>query len=314
MAVTVEKTMKETSISLLEEVKELKKQLKAVVLAHNYQLPEIQDAADFVGDSLELAMKASKLKDIEFIFFCGVHFMAETAAILNPQAKVVVPDLKAGCPLADMILPEDVKELRELHKGSPIVAYVNTSAAVKAEVDICCTSSNAVKVVSSLPEENIVFVPDKNLGIFVQKNLPEKKLVLWDGFCPTHQWFSREDVLIARSTHPEAVVVVHPECREEVQREADYILSTGGMFRLPGEIKATEFVIGTEIGMLYRLQKTYPEKRFYPLNEKATCPNMKKNTLEKLLAQMKNPTNFVSVEEDIRKRALKSIEKMLQIT
>lgn len=297
---------------LLHEVSELKKNLKAIILAHNYQLPEIQDVADFVGDSLELAVKASELEGIDFIFFCGVHFMAETAKILNPNCKVVVPDFNAGCPLADMIEPGDVLKLRDSYPGTPIVAYVNTSAMVKAEVDICCTSSNAVKIVNSLSSDQIIFVPDKNLAYFVAQR-SEKKIIPWNGFCPTHMRFKVEDVERARKEHPNAVIVVHPECRPEVQQMADYILSTGGIYRLPAEIDSKEFVIGTEVGMIYRLQKTYPERKFYPLNDRAVCPNMKKNTLEKLLIQMKRPENFIEVDPEVASRAKKSIDKMIKL-
>ncbi|MCX7831558.1 MAG: quinolinate synthase NadA [Actinobacteria bacterium] len=299
---------------IIDEISRLKESLKAVILAHNYQLPEIQMVADFVGDSLELAMKASKLSGIEYIFFCGVHFMAETAAILNPDSKVIIPDMKAGCPLADMITVEDIKELKKEYKNAPIVAYINTSAAVKAEVDICCTSSNAVKVVNSLPEKKIIFVPDKNLGFFVKRQIREKEIVIWNGFCPTHLWFSEEDVEKARRKYPQAVIVVHPECREEVQLKSDFVLSTGGMFKLPREINAREFVIGTEVGMLFRLKQTYPDREFYPLNERALCPNMKKNTLEKLLNQMRKPENLVQVEKKIADSALKAIKRMLAVT
>lgn len=316
MAVTVkEEVVSPASVSpeLLEEIQTLKKNLKAVILAHNYQLPEIQTVADYVGDSLELALKASQLEGVDFIFFCGVHFMAETAKILNPEANVVVPDLKAGCPLADMITKEDVRNLRKDHPNASFVAYVNTSAEVKAEVDICCTSSNAVRVVRALAESKVVFVPDRNLGLFVKRQVPEKEMILWNGFCPTHMRFSVEDIERARNEHPGAVIVVHPECKEEVQLKADFVLSTGGMSRLPAEVDAHEFVIGTETGMIFRLEQMYPQKKFYPLNERATCPNMKKNTLEKLIAQMRNPENFIEVDPEVASRALKAIEKMLKM-
>ncbi len=296
----------------LEKIEALKKELKAVILAHNYQLPELQVVADFVGDSLELAIKASQLENIDHIFFCGVHFMAETAAILNPDARVIIPDPKAGCPLADMIEPEDVMKLKEKYKGDPVVAYVNTSAAVKAEVDICCTSSNALKVVEALEADEVVFVPDKNLAEFVASKTT-KRIISWDGFCPTHMRFTVEDIERARVEHPEAAIVVHPECRREVQLAADFILSTGGMYRLPEETDIREFVIGTETGMLFRLKRTYPNREFYPLNERAFCPNMKKNTLEKLVAQMETPTNIVSVDRETAEKAKKSIERMIAI-
>lgn len=301
-----------TTPDLKKEVINLSRSKHALILAHNYQLPEIQDVADFVGDSLELARKASEAKDCELIVFCGVHFMAETAAILNPQARVVLPDLKAGCPLADMIEPEDIRALKVQYPGCPVVAYVNTSAAVKAEVDICCTSSNAVKVVNSFKEDTIVFVPDKYLATFVEKNT-DKKIVAWDGFCPTHLRFKPEDILSAREKHPGAIVVVHPECREEVQNLADFVLSTGGMTRLPSEVTSREFVIGTETGMLYRLEKLYPDRFFYPLNKKAVCPNMKKINLEKLYNSLLSLEPTVALDPTVSTKARLSIERMLAI-
>lgn len=301
-----------TTPDLKKEVINLSRSKHALILAHNYQLPEIQYVADFVGDSLELARKASEAKDCELIVFCGVHFMAETAAILNPQARVVLPDLKAGCPLADMIEPEDIRALKVQYPGCPVVAYINTSAAVKAEVDICCTSSNAVKVVNSFKEDTIVFVPDKYLATFVEKNT-DKKIVAWDGFCPTHLRFKPEDILSAREKHPGAIVVVHPECREEVQNLADFVLSTGGMTRLPSEVTSREFVIGTETGMLYRLEKLYPDRFFYPLNKKAVCPNMKKINLEKLYNSLLSLEPTVALDPTVSTKARLSIERMLAI-
>jgi quinolinate synthase len=302
----------ELDSEVVEEVKKRKQDLKAVILAHNYQLPEIQLVADFVGDSLELALKAAELEGIKYIFFCGVHFMAETAAILNPEATVVVPDHGAGCPLADMIEPEDIEGLRKEHPNAPIIAYVNTSAAVKARVDICCTSSNAVRVVDSLPEKKVVFVPDRNLAAFVAKKV-SKEIIPWNGFCPTHMRFTPEDVEKARQKYPEALIVVHPECIIEVQEKADYVLSTGGMYRLPANVDAREFVLGTENGMLFRLKRAYPDKQFYPLNERAICPNMKKNTLSKLLEQLRHPTNVIKVDPEAAQLARKAIERMLAL-
>lgn len=297
----------------LEEISRLKQQLRAVILAHNYQLPEIQLVADFVGDSLELALKASTLQGIKYIFFCGVHFMAETAAILNPEATVVVPDPNAGCPLADMIEPEDIDRLRKENPGLAVVAYVNTSAAVKAQVDICCTSSNAVKVVESLKDNKIIFVPDKNLAYFVAKRT-RKELIIWEGFCPTHMRFTVADIERARKTYPDAIIMVHPECIPEVQEAADEVLSTGGMFRLPAVSNARRFVVGTETGMLFRLQRTYPDREFYPLHERAICPNMKKNTLSKLLEQLRNPANVIEVDAETATAARKAIERMLDLS
>lgn len=298
---------------LKEKVRELASEKQAIILAHNYQLPEVQDVADFIGDSLELSRKAAASKEAKLIVFCGVHFMAETAAILNPDKPVILPDLKAGCPLADMITAQEVKELKSKHPGCPVVAYVNTSAAVKAEADICCTSSNAVNVVNSIDFETIIFVPDQYLASYVSKRT-NKTLISWDGFCPTHARFTVDDVIRARKKYPDAVIVVHPECIEEVQELADYVLSTGGMSRLPGEIDARKFVLGTEVGMVYRLEKLYPDRSFLPLNKRAICPNMKKITLEKVYNSLLTLTPQVKVKESIRKKALKAIERMLTIT
>lgn len=299
-------------LSLKEQVHALKEELNAVIVAHNYQRPEIQDVADFVGDSLELAVKASQVSGIDYIFFCGVHFMAETAAILSPEATVVLPDSTAGCPLADMITPEDVIELKKQYPDAPAVAYVNTSAAVKAAVDICCTSSNAVKVVNSLGAEQVIFVPDRNLAHYVSRGT-SAKIVPWTGFCPTHQLFSVQDVERARADHPDAAVVVHPECRPEVQEAADFILSTGGMMRLPGGSNHSAYIIGTETGIIYRLKKTYPEKEFFPLNERAICPNMKKITLEKLVNSMKTLQPVIEVDRATALKASLAIKRMVAL-
>lgn len=298
--------------SLKEQVLALKEELNAVIVAHNYQRPEIQDVADFVGDSLELAVRASQISGIDYIFFCGVHFMAETAAILSPEATVILPDITAGCPLADMITAEDVIELKQQYPDAPAVAYVNTSAAVKAAVDICCTSSNAVKVVNSLGAERVIFVPDRNLAHYVSRGT-SAEIIPWTGFCPTHQLFSIKDVEQARAGHPDAAVVVHPECRPEVQEAADYILSTGGMMKLPGESDHKAYVIGTETGIIYRLKKTYPEKEFYSLNERAVCPNMKKITLEKLAASMKTLKPVVEVDRATALKASLAIRRMVSL-
>ncbi len=311
MALDLEAAVEEQTLK--EKVRELAIKKQAIILAHNYQLPEVQDIADFVGDSLELSRKAAAAKDARMIIFCGVHFMAETAAILNPDKPVILPDLKAGCPLADMITAKDVKELKKENPGRPAVAYVNTSAAVKAEVSICCTSSNAVKVVNSLDSNTVIFVPDQYLAGYVAKRT-NKSIIGWDGFCPTHARFTVDDMLKARKEFPDAIIVVHPECILEVQDMADYVLSTGGMTRLPGEIDARQFVLGTETGMVYRLQKLYPEKEFVPLNKKAICPNMKKITLKKVFDSLVNLSPQVTVRKGTRERALRAIERMLAIT
>lgn len=294
------------------EIEELTEKRNAVILAHNYQLPEIQKVADFVGDSLELARKASYLENYDYIIFCGVLFMAETASILSPDSKVVLPEKSAGCPLADMITAQDVENLREEYPGVPVVSYVNTSAKVKAYSDICCTSSNAVKVIESLGSDKAIFLPDRNLARYVSRET-FVQIVPWDGFCPTHERFKPEDVSLARKTYPEAVIVVHPECKEEVQIDADFIRSTGGMVRLPEQIEEREFVVGTETGMLYRLQSEYSHKIFYPLSERAICPNMKKTNLKSLLFALQTGQPIIKVEDNIAAKARLSIERMIEI-
>ncbi len=298
--------------SLVEKIKELKKQRNAVILVHNYQRPEVQDIADYVGDSLGLSIAASKT-EAELIVFCGVHFMAETAAIICPDKKVIMPDVNAGCPMADMITVEKLRELKSKHPGAPVVCYVNTSAAVKAEVDICCTSANAVKVVNSLPSEEVIFIPDKFLGMYVQSKVPNKRLILYEGYCPTHAKILSEHVQKAKVQHPRAAVIVHPECRPEVIAMADAALSTEGMLKFVRESKADEFLIGTETGIIYRMRKENPGKKFFAITDLAICPNMKLTTLEKVLWSLEDLKTEVKVDRDITDRARQAIEKMLQI-
>ena len=289
----------------------MKKDRNAIILAHNYQLGEIQDIADYVGDSLELARKAAQTQ-ASVIVFCGVHFMAETAAITCPNKLVLLPEEHAGCPMADMITADDVKQLQKTYPGAPAVCYVNTSAAVKAECHTCCTSANAVRVVNSLPQDEIIFAPDKFLGAFVQRQT-EKKLHLWPGFCPTHARILPQHILRRKEEHPAALVVAHPECRPEVQALADAVLSTGGMVSYARRTEVTELIVGTEIGIIHRLQKENPLKRFYPVSEQAVCPNMKRTTEEKILWALEELKTEVKVPEAIRARAHKAIERMLAI-
>ncbi len=298
--------------SLADRIEELKKKRKAVILAHNYQRPEVQDIADYVGDSLGLALAASEIR-AEVIVFCGVHFMAETAAIVCIDKKVIMPDADAGCPMADMITVERLKLLKSEHQGAPVVCYVNTSAAIKAESDICCTSANSVKIVQSLPQREIIFVPDKYLGAFTQSKLPDKELILHDGYCPTHAYIMPEHIKKAKKEHPQALVLVHPECRPEVTALADAVLSTGGMLNYVKTAAADEFIIGTETGILYSLKKENPEKSFYPASDRAVCPNMKKTTLEKVLWSLEDMATLVEVPEEIAGRARRAIERMLKI-
>ena len=301
----------ESREEVLREIEELKLKRNAVILAHNYQIGEIQDIADFVGDSLELSRKAAAT-GADTIVFCGVLFMAETAAILSTEKSVLLPDLRAGCPLADMISRQALKMLRQGHPQAPVVSYVNSSAEVKAESDICCTSANAVRVVNSLPQEKIIFVPDRNLCHWARRST-DKELVCWEGFCPTHEVLRKEDVLEVKKAHPQAKFVAHPECLEEVLDLADEVASTSGILSFARETSATELIIGTETGMLYRLRKENPDKKFYPASEKMVCPNMKYHTLEKVRDSLKEMVHLIKVPEKIRLEAYQSIKRMLDL-
>ena len=270
---------------LAERITQLKQERNAVILAHNYQVEEVQLLADFLGDSLELSQQAAKT-DADVIVFCGVHFMAQTAKLLSPEKTVLMPDPGAGCPMADMITAEQAREFKAEHGGAPIVAYVNTTAEVKAESDICCTSSNAVKVVNSLDADTVLFIPDSNLANWVQKH-SDKKLIAWGGYCPTHARINPSTIEYMREQHPEALVVVHPEARPEVVEMADEVASTGGMIKFARETAAKEISGGTEEGLVYRMRRENPEKTFYIVPH-TVCPNMKKTTPQKLLASLEN--------------------------
>ncbi|MDR3071063.1 MAG: quinolinate synthase NadA [Endomicrobium sp.] len=303
---------------IIEKINRLKLERRAVILAHMYQPPEIYDVADFVGDSLELSRKATQI-DADVIVFCGVYFMAETASILSPSKKVLIPDLNAGCPLADMVTAKKLKSFKSQHKNLIVVAYVNTSAEVKAESDICCTSSNALNVIKSVIDKkgiqgvDILFLPDRNLGSYIQKNL-NIEMNVWDGFCPTHNNFILPDyVLKVKMEHPKAEVLAHPECRPEVISLANHVMSTGLMCKYVEKSTAKDFIIATEIGILHKLRKDNQDKNFYPVTELAECPNMKKITLAKVLDVLTNMKNIVSVKEDVRQKAYLPISKMLQI-
>jgi quinolinate synthase len=296
---------------IIDNIQKLKKQKNAVILAHNYQRPEVQDIADYVGDSLGLSIQASKT-NADIIVFCGVHFMAETAAILSPLKKVLMPDLNAGCPMAEMIKPDDVRKLRAEHHGVPVVAYVNTTAAVKAEVDYCCTSANAVKVVNSIKSDRIIFIPDKYLGDYVAKQTG-KDLILFNGFCPTHVRILPEHIQKVKKDHSNAIVIVHPECLPAVVALADKVASTEGMARFVQSSKDKEFIVATEIGMLHRLRKENPGKSFYPATELAACPNMKKTTIEKVLWSLEEEGTRIVVPVDIAKKAKLAIDRMIEL-
>jgi len=294
---------------LIRKINKLKKEKKAVILAHNYQLGEIQDIADFVGDSLELCQKAAQY-DARLIVFCGVHFMAETAAIICPDKKVIMPDKNAGCIMADMANPEKLRILKKVYTDAIVVAYVNTTAAVKAESHICCTSANAVDVVNSLDAEEVIFVPDKYLGSYVAAHT-DKKIILWEGYCPTHARILAEDIMRAREEHPGVEVIVHPECTPEVIKLADKVLSTGGMCRYAKESSKRKFIIGTEIGIIYRLEKENPGKKFYPASDRAVCMNMKLSNLEKVLWALEQEKTEITIPEEIRLKAKEAIDRML---
>ncbi|HLF85837.1 MAG TPA: quinolinate synthase NadA [Nitrospiria bacterium] len=302
-----------SSIDLKGKIERLKKERGAIILAHNYQEGEIQDIADFVGDSLALSKTAAKT-DAKVIVFCGVHFMAETAAILSPEKKVIMPDLNAGCPMADMITPDKLRMLKEQHRQAVVVCYVNTTAEVKAESDICCTSANAAKVVGSIPaDREIIFVPDKYLGGYISKKTG-REMILYNGFCPTHLRIIGEDIKRLKDEHPDAIVIVHPESSPEVAGLADLILGTEGICHEVGLSQAREFIIGTETGIIHRLKKENPDKIFYPVSEKAVCANMKRNSLEKVLWALEDMENIVTVPDDIAKKAKRAIERMMEVS
>jgi len=301
----------DNNAELTAKIQRLKNERKAVILAHNYQPGEIQDAADFVGDSLELSQQAART-EADVIVFCGVHFMAETAYILSPEKTVLLPDPHAGCPMADMITAEKLREKKRELPGIPVACYVNSSAEVKAESTICCTSSNAVKVVESLPQREIIFVPDKYLGQWVASQTG-KKLHLWPGFCPTHARILPQHILELKEKYPQARVAVHPECRPEVDKLADAVLSTGGMIRYARQPEVRQMIVGTELGIIHRLQKENPEKTFIPVCPQAVCPNMKLTTLEKVLWCLEDMKPRIVVPEDIRLKAKSAVERMLQV-
>ena len=295
-----------------EEIRKLAAERKAVILAHNYTRGEVQDVADYTGDSLELARKAATV-EAEVIVFCGVYFMAETAAILNPGKTVLIPEPSAGCPMADMITGEQVRALKARHPGAKAVCYVNSTAEVKAECDMCVTSGNAERVMRTFgPDEQILFVPDQHLGGHIA-GLLGRTYTLWPGYCPTHQMITAKGIAEARALHPGAPVLVHPECPKDVRAAADHALSTGGMCTFARASAAREIVVGTETGILHRLRKENPGKAFYPVSERMVCPNMKKTTLENLAACLREMKTVVTVPEPIATRARRAVEAMLAV-
>lgn len=297
---------------LTERIRERKAELNAVILGHNYQRVEIQTVSDFLGDSLALSQEAAAT-DADVIVFCGVHFMAETAKVLSPRKTVLMPDAKAGCPMADFVTGEALRRLKAEHPGAAVVAYVNSTAEVKAESDICCTSSNAVDVVNSIPrDQTILFVPDRNLARYVEEKTGRDNIVAWDGYCYVHDDLVLEELAAARRRHPEARVVIHPEARDDLLAQADEVTSTGGMVRMAETHDA--LILGTERGLVDQLRERYPDKTFVPLSGAAVCGNMKLNTLSKLAWSLDHRAHEITLDEDIRVRAEASLRRMLEIS
>lgn len=294
-----------------EEILRLKNKRNAIILGHYYQQPEIQDIADYVGDSFGLSKQAAAT-DAEVIVFCGVHFMAESAYILSPEKTVLLPEPEAGCPMADMADVDQLRELKTRHPDAAVVSYVNTSAAVKAESDICCTSANVLKVIKSLPQRQIIFVPDRNMGRYIAAQT-DKNIILWQGYCRTHDFLTAEAVRKAKKDHPEALVVAHPECSPAVLALADYITGTSGMLRLAREKAAPVFIVGTETGLGHALRKAAPEIKFVFPSDDLICPNMKLNSLEKVLVTLQTMEPRITVPDAVRKRARKALDRMLQV-
>jgi quinolinate synthase len=300
------------SQALVDKIWMLKEKRRAVILAHNYQPAEVQDVADFCGDSLGLSIQASKTQ-AEVIVFCGVRFMAETAAILSPHKTVLLPEPGAGCPMVDMITAEQLRHLKTEYPGALVVCYVNSAAEVKAESDYCCTSANAVELVRLLPKDRpILFVPDQNLGQHTALQTG-RALILWPGYCRSHVLITEEDIQAAKTRYPDAVVMVHPECTEPVRRLADHVLSTGQMLKFVRQSKVKRFIVGTEIGILHGLKKENPAGRYFPASERAVCPNMKKITLDKVLWALEDMQYRVTVPEDVAVQARRSLQRMMDV-
>jgi quinolinate synthase len=302
------------TMDLTQKILKLKKEKKAIIVAHNYQRPEVQDVADYVGDSIELSRKAMEEKDAEIIVFCAVDFMAESAAVLNPSKKVLLPCTGARCPMAQMLTVDEIKRAKKQYPNAPVVLYVNTFASCKAEADVCCTSANAVEVVKSLNSDTVLFGPDSNLALYVAEKTGKKIIPIpANGFCPTHLLFQAEDVKVLKMLHPGAVIMVHPECTAEMRAVADFVGSTSKMCRFAKESNAKEFIVGTEEGIMYRLRKENPSKTFYLAYDGAVCPNMKLTTLERVYDALKEEKNVVTVPEPVAKKARASLERMFAV-
>nr|WP_091744210.1 quinolinate synthase NadA [Propionispora vibrioides] len=309
---TVEGERKKALTELTQEIRRLKQQRNAVILAHNYQIDEVQAIADYVGDSFYLSRQAATLA-CDVIVFCGVYFMAETAKLLSPDKTVLLPEADAGCPLADTITAEDVRELKRLYPGVPVVCYINSSAEVKAESDICCTSSNAVRIIRSLPDRQVIFIPDGHLGDYVAKQVPDKKLILWQGSCVTHAKVKPDDVLKARQRHPEAKILVHPECSPEVVALADFAGSTSEIIHYAENSADKTYLIGTEAGVLCQLKTSRPDKEFFLLHAGLYCPNMKKTRLQSIYQALLDDQYSMKLDERTAKQATRTLRKMLEM-
>lgn len=300
------------SSSVKEKIEQLKKEKNAVILAHYYVPNEVQEIADYVGDSFYLSKKAKELKE-DIIVFCGVSFMGESGKILNPDKLVLMPDENADCAMAHMVDSENIKKMREEYEDLAVVCYINSTAEIKCHADVCVTSSNAVKIVKTLPNKNIFFIPDGNLGRYVAEQVPEKNVILNEGYCPVHHALTVQEVYKAKETHPQAEFLVHPECVKALLDEADYIGSTSGIINHVKKSECKEFIIGTEVGVFYELEKQNPDKQFYTLNDHQICQDMKLITLEKVLDVLENETNALTLDEEKRVAALKPLERMLEL-
>lgn len=301
-----------SATDIRQQIRDLLKERNAVLLAHNYMRDEIQEIADITGDSLQLSLEAAKT-DADIIVFCGVHFMAESAAIISPGKKVLLPRPDAGCPMADMVDAQGLREMKRQHPGLPVVTYVNSTAAVKAESDICCTSANAVSVVRSLKDNSLIFAPDRNLGRWVAKFVPEKEFIIWDGFCPTHERMTADAVIRKKEEHPDALFVCHPESAPDVSALADHVCSTSGMYDFCRKSPTRKFIIGTEAGILYKLRQENPEKEFILATPALICPNMKLTSLEDLLFSLREMQTLITVPEDTRLKAKLALDRMLAV-
>ncbi|MBP7604091.1 MAG: quinolinate synthase NadA [Spirochaetes bacterium] len=305
-------TTAERTETLASAIRKLAGEKNALILAHNYQREEVQAVADYTGDSLELARAAADTS-AQIIVFCGVHFMAESAAILNPEKKVLLPDPTAGCPMADMAEAGDLAAMRERHPDAAVVTYINSSAEVKALSDVCCTSANATRIVQRLDARRVIFVPDRNLGMWVQR-FTDKEIIQWKGFCPTHERFSAEDLAEAKRANPDALVMVHPECRPEVIDMADEVLSTGQMVKFVRETDRAQIIVGTEEGMIHKLRSIAPGIEYILPSKALVCPNMKKTTLEKVHAALVNEEPVVTVDPEVREKSLGCLRRMLELS